>query len=381
MFEKFSIERLNMAALTPDQYQLWADMRAQNPSLYSPYFHPEYSQLVATLQDDAYIAIIRKSGDIVGFLPFQQRKKKSSARPIGAPMTDYHGIISSRPLRMSMEDILTHSEISAFQMPSQMNRPSHDDGDNQSIDQSACAVMNLSDFETIDDWRASRDSSYRRHLKSLRRRIKKTETEHGARSFIWQSMSQDHFDQLIEWKKQKFSDTGKYDVLGVDWTLKLLKDLWARGPNTPLRCDLHVMMINDQPAAMDLGLTDGTTFHSWIVGYDNQFHSLSPGMQLLEMLINQMPRLAYKNIDLGAGLDGYKKHYASWSHFAANALWLGRGMGSNTAKLYSKIEHIGRDHLKDLPGKFRRRYTQISACDPSLSGQTRAIWNAIKNGG
>lgn len=379
MSEKISIERLNMAALNADYYQLWTDMRAQNLSLYSPYFHPEYSQFVGSLQGDAYVSIIRKGGDIVGFLPFQQRKKKSSARPIGAPMTDYHGIISARPLPFSMEEILTGSDISAFQMASQMNRPVHND--NEAVDEATCAVMNLSDFETIEDWRASRDSSYRRHLKSLRRRIKKTETEHGPRRFIWQSTSEDHFDQLIEWKKQKFSDTGKYDVLGVDWTLQLLKNLWRRGPNAPLRCDLHVMMINNQPAAMDLGLTDGITFHSWIVGYDNQFHSLSPGMQLLEMLINQMPNLGYQNIDLGSGLDGYKKHYASWPHMATNALWLGRGIGSNTAKLYSKIEHMGRDRLKDLPGKFRRRYTQISACDPSLSGQTRAMWHAIKNGG
>jgi len=241
--------------------------------------------------------------------------------------------------------------------------------------------MSLTDFETADHWREHRDSSYRRHLKSLRRRIKKTEAEKGARDFIWQSQDPAHFDLLMTWKMQKFSDTGKYNVLSVDWTLNLLKQLWENGPAMGLRCELHVMTINGKPAAMDLGLTDGTTFHSWIVGYNNELHSLSPGMQLLEALISNMSKLGYNNIDLGAGLDGYKKHYATWPHQASSNLWLGAGLTAKRSKLYAAFEAKGEQALKDIPGKFRRRYNQIAACYPSLSGQAKAMWQAIKNGG
>ena len=373
----YHINRIQAAELTAEQRRLWEQICKENSALYSPYFHPDYTQLIADLQDDAFIAIVKDGEETVGFLPFQQRRKNGPARPIGAPMTDYHGLISSSMRNINIEDILKAAHIGRFNMPSQMNIRAAEDAPNAA----RCAVMRLSEFDTPQAWRDSRDSSYRRHLKSTRRRIKKTESEHGQRSFIWQSRELEHFDLLIKWKKQKFADTKKYDVLSVDWTLALLKTLWERGPDAPLRCDLHVMMVDNKPAAMDLGLSDGMTFHSWIVGYDNALHTLSPGMQLLEALIDQTPQVGYENIDLGAGLEGYKKHYASWPHTALSKLYTGTGVSAKNAKLYARLETLGQDKLKDIPGKLRRRYTQISACDPSLSGQARAMLQAIKNGG
>ena len=167
----------------------------------------------------------------------------------------------------------------------------------------------------------------------------------------------------------------------MDWTLNLLRDLWQNGASAPLRCDLQVMLVNDKPVAMDLGLTDGETFHSWIVGYDSAFHSYSPGMQLLEKLIDQTPELRYNIIDLGSGIDGYKKHYASWEQSSTATLWTGQGMGARKARAFFSVEKMGKSYLKDIPGKFRRRFSQIEACDPSLSGQAQAMWQAIKNGG
>ncbi len=373
-----NINCLKAADLTKAHCAAWEAMRRDNPALYSPYFHPHYTQRLGKLQDDAYVAIIQKNEDIIGFLPFQQRRRGGSARPIGAPMTDYHGIISAAPLKVDMTDILRRLSIGALHMPQQMNVPVAAPSGGAMV---ACAVMRLADYAGADAWRKSRDSSYRRHLKSLRRRIKKTDTEVGARAFIWQSQDPAHFDRLLKWKTQKFSDTGKYNVLGVDWTRRLLRQLWEAGPNAALRCDLHVMMVGGKPAAMDLGLTDGITFHSWMVGYDNALHNLSPGMQLLEALVTEAPKLGYENIDLGAGLEGYKKHYATWPHHAQSNIWLGRGITAQRSKFYAAIERKGQAALKDIPGKFRRRYSQIAACDPSRSGQLKAMLSAIKNGG
>lgn len=377
MMQSFHIKRLKASELDPRHWDEWTAMRAANAALYSPYFHPDYTRAVSRLSGDAYIAIIKQGGEAIGFLPFQQRQRSGQARPIGAPMTDYHGIVSAAPLNISTTDILSEADIGAIHMPHLMNPP-------QSQNEMAgaqCAVMSLKDFKTADEWRTGRDSSYNRHLKSLRRRTKKIEAEKGERAFIWQSQDLAHFDLLMDWKIRKFHDTGKYNVLGVNWTRQLLKTLWEFGPDAPLRCDLHVMMVDGRPAAMDLGLTDGTSFHSWIVGYDNDLHSYSPGMQLLEALISEAAALGYENIDLGAGLEGYKKHYASWPQHADAQLWLGRGMSAHRAKFYAALETKGQKTLKDIPGKFRRRYSQISACDSSLKGQTKAMWQAIKNSG
>lgn len=377
MIENLSIERLRSAQLSPGDWDLWDAMRTKNALLYSPYFHPAYTQLLGRLQSDVWIAVIKSDGQTIGFLPFQQRRQGGKARPVGTPMTDYHGIISNAPLAIDMSKLLSLAGISALQMPSQMNV----DVETKSESQTTCAVAKLSDYTSISEWREAHDGSYKRHLKSLRRRTKKIESEHGIRSFIWQSQDPVHFETLIRWKRDKFKTTGKYDVLSVDWTLNLLRELWSNGPKASLRCDLQVMMMNDKPVAMDLGLSDGVTFHSWIVGYDSNFHSYSPGMQLLESLIDQSEALGYEIIDLGSGIEGYKKHYATWEQSAAERLWTGRGLGAKKATIYSRVEKMGQSHLKDIPGKFRRRFSQIEACDSSLSGQAQAMWQAIKNGG
>ena len=377
MIKNLSIKRVKPPQLSPADWALWTTMRTENSQLYSPYFHPAYTQLIDRLQNDVWIAVIKSDNQTIGFLPFQQRRIGGKARPVGAPMTDYHGIISEAPLVVNMSNLLSLAKISALQMPSQMNLAPSTPLEDQAI----CAVAKFSDYPSISVWREAHDSSYNRHLKSLRRRTKKIESEHGVRSFIWQSQDSRHFEKLIEWKRDKFKTTGKYDVLSVDWTLSLLRELWKNGPDAPLRCDLHVMMINDEPVAMDLGLSDGVTFHSWIVGYDSAFQSFSPGMQLLENLVDQSETLGYDIIDLGSGIEGYKKHYATWEQSAAACLWTGQGLGAKKANIYSRVEKIGQSHLKDIPGKFRRRFAQIEACDASISGQARAMWQAIKNGG
>jgi len=92
MVEPLIIERLRIADLTAAHWTAWQAMHIANPALYSPYFHPDYSRLIGRLQDDAYAALIKRGDSVIGFLPFQQRRRGGAARPIGAPMTDYHGI-------------------------------------------------------------------------------------------------------------------------------------------------------------------------------------------------------------------------------------------------------------------------------------------------
>jgi len=101
-------------------------------------------------------------------------------------------------------------------------------------------------------------------------------------------------------------------------------------------------------------LTDGPTYHSWIVAYDNSFAALSPGMQLLEGIIDEAASLGYKKIDLGAGTDGYKKNYATDTMVVKSGFVAIQGMAGKLLSAYGKAEVLGQDRLSDLPGKMRR---------------------------
>jgi CelD/BcsL family acetyltransferase involved in cellulose biosynthesis len=141
---------------------------------------------------------------------------------------------------------------------------------------------------------------------------------------------------------------------------------------------MQALYFGERLAAIDLGLTGGDTFHSWIVAYDGELHSYAPGIQLLEGLIDASTELGYKRLDLGVGTDGYKRHYASETVKVGTGFIAAQGPAAALSNLYGTAVHFGQKALKDAPGKIRRRYTQIAACEDSVSGRAKAMLSAVK---
>lgn len=358
--------------LTAQDMRVWMDMRAQNPALYSPYFHVDYTVLMGELRADARIAIAYENGEPVCFLPYQG---SGFARPLGAPMSDYHGFIEGPDSDIDHVEFMKAASIGALHYSSMVGEPS-----DMSVFHREEYPLCLIDLTAgVEAWRSSRSKSYRRSLKSNRRRIRRTEEDHGPRRFEYNSRSKAAYDQLMSWKQERFAETGLYDVLSADWTSGLLKTLWEREEG--LRCEMHVLYFGDDMAAMDMGMTDGDTFHSWMVAYNPDFHALSPGTQLLEDMIDRAPELGYKLIDLGAGMDSYKSAYAAEGDVARSGFVPVAGAAGTLAKLYGAAEKFGEKSLKDIPGKLRRRYTQVADCEDTVSGRAKAMFSAVKSGG
>ena len=72
---------------------LWSAFRAADPAFHSPYFDLRYVLAAGEAAPEAQVAVIRRRGEIVGFLPFQRRGRL--IQPIAAPLTDYHGLLSA----------------------------------------------------------------------------------------------------------------------------------------------------------------------------------------------------------------------------------------------------------------------------------------------
>lgn len=345
----------------------WESFRAQNPKLYSPYFHPDYTRAVSRLRDDVKIAVLEEGDEILALLPYQG---DSFARPVGAPMTDYHGMIGGADYLYDLKDILNDTPVGAYHFSALIGDIA-DTGD----EAQAGAVMSLP--EGSQAWRNSRDSSFNKHQKSLRRRIRKVSEEVGTPHFVSQSGSEEAFNALIEWKVAQYEATGYYNVLGAGWTLDLLKSLWQKGAKSDLRVDMHCLYFGDELAAIDTGLTDGKTYHSWIVAYNPDFHTYSPGTQLLNQIIDASDDLGYNRIDLGVGLDRFKTHYTTETLNTLSGFVAVSGPAANLSKLYDAAEKLGQKHLSDAPGRLRRRYSQIAACETSLSGRAKAMLSAV----
>ncbi|MBL4852903.1 MAG: GNAT family N-acetyltransferase [Robiginitomaculum sp.] len=366
--------------LSACELSAWADFRVANPALYSPYFHSEYTQLLAQLCPDVHVLVVEQFGDPIAFLPFQAKISTSGkvgfARPVGAPMTDYHGFICAPNTQFDVRTALKQAGFGAFHYSALVGSQNMLASNGEQ--NTACTVMDLS--IGAEAWRASRDKSYRRHLKSHRRRVRKAE-ELGPRRLAFMSPDKDVFEQLINWKCEKFAETGRYNVLSAPWTRALLENLWQRGADAEFRADMHALYFGDQLAAIDLGLCDGVTFHSWMVAYNADFQTLAPGIQLLEAIIDAAGDLGYGRIDLGEGIGGYKRHYASEDVAVGSGFIAVSGPSATLSKLYGGLESFGETKLGKvgkLPGKVRRRYSQISACDATLTGRSRAMLQAVR---
>lgn len=349
-------------------------MQAANPALYSPYFNLDYTLEVAKLRGDVRIIVAYQCGEVAAFLPVQG---KQFARPVGAPMTDYHGMICHPDSNVDIKDMLGTADIGAYHFSGLIH--------SNAVPHTRSEKIAATDISIgAEAWRAARGKSYRNMIKGNNRRMRKAEAEIGPVRTEFDVRDEEAFLTALRWKKEKFAATGKYNVLGTEWTETLLRNLYARrAPD--LRCELHVLYIGDTMAAADLGLTDGKTFHSWIVGYDEQFHAYSPGSQLLEQLIDSSKTLGYDRLDLGSGIEGYKKHYAGIDISAQSGMIAASGPAATLSKVYDAAERFGESvplgGLGKLPGKFRRRYSQIAACDPTASGRALAMLSAIKNAG
>ena len=372
MTKKLDIIVKHPSKLSDAEKRAWSEFRAQNSALYSPYFHVDYTCLIGELREDARVAIGHNDNAPVCFLPFQGN---SFARPLGAPMSDYHGFIEAPESNIDHVEFLKAAGLGAWHYTSLIGEQK--DFEPFHKDEYPLCLIDLS--AGVEAWRNSRSSSYRRSLKSNRRRIRRTEEEFGTRRFEYKSRNEDAYEQLMAWKKERFAETGLYDVLSADWTSSLLKRLWER--ENGLKCDMHVLYFGDDMAAMDMGMTDGETFHSWMVAYNPKFHSLSPGTQLLEDMIDKAPDLGYRLIDLGAGMDSYKSAYAAEGLSARSGFVPVAGAAATLSKLYGAAETFGEKSLGDLPGKLRRRYTQIADCDNTVSGRAKAMLDAVRSGG
>ncbi|PTS90245.1 cellulose biosynthesis protein CelD, partial [Caulobacter sp. HMWF009] len=83
MSHDVTIETLRVSDLGAPERARWDSLRRANPALGSPYFDLRYIDVAGAVAPGARIAILRRDGQIVGFLPHQRRG--GLLQPLGAP--------------------------------------------------------------------------------------------------------------------------------------------------------------------------------------------------------------------------------------------------------------------------------------------------------
>ncbi len=360
--------------ISAKQIVQWNKWACPNGKLVSPYFRFEFAETVARARPDVRVAVIEEDGETVGFFP-HHTPHGGIVRPIGAPMSDYQGIIAADPDRIARKALVRAAGGSALVYDNW-----HGLTASPAAKTDAPAHSHIADLGTDGAaFLESRRALHKDHFKKAARRARAAERDFGPLRVALGDPDGIAFEALAEWKQNQYRDTGKLNVFGIDWVQRVLGDL-RRREGQEFSGLTAALWFGDRLAAVEFGLVAADIYHSWFPAYDPELSRYSPGLLLLHGLMDKAPGRGLQRIDLGSGGDHYKKYYAN----AAAPLAPGRVLAPGLAALGIRSWELAENALERVPGKvgalpgrLRRRWAQVSAFQPHLAPRLASFAGSI----
>jgi CelD/BcsL family acetyltransferase involved in cellulose biosynthesis len=281
--------------LTSEHIEKWGQIQQANPALASPFFRPEFTQAVASVRNDALVAVI---DDSRAFFPFQ-REMFGIGRPIGGPVTDYQGLIAPPDCTYDSADLVRACGLRVW------------DFDHVPADQTMFSQWrNVETASPVVDVRGAEPVGSTELRSQYARRRRKLEREVGPVEVEMQSGDLEMLRLCREWKSSQYLRTRKVDLFARPWARDLTDRIFScRDEN--FAGVLSVLRAGGKPIAAHFGLRSRDTWHYWFPSYDPAYSAYSPGILLLLSMISHAPEIGVATIDFGKGDMVYKQRLAN----------------------------------------------------------------------
>lgn len=302
-FSQISTSELDAGLLTQ-----WRHLQSVSPVYRSPYYHPQYSQMIAAARPDVRVLVIEDAGQVIGFLPYH-KTNRFRADVIGGGLTDYQGPICSFQYHLPVGEMLKAMGV-AYMGFNHMPQERHDF--------SACAwshsrslTLNLEGgfaayAQRLND---KRDASLLKKVETNERKLAK---KFGALSFTMDSRSATEFDALLAGKSAQFTRTlgAGHDIFSTPWIRDVVYGIFSQN-STDFGGVLSCLYAGDKMIAAHFGMRSGPIFHYWFPWYDTDYAEFSPGLILLASCAREAQAHQIELIDLGRGEQAYKQRFAT----------------------------------------------------------------------
>jgi len=324
------------------------------------------------VRDDARVAVIRRGGETLGFLPYH-RRPAAMARAIGSPLSDYHGLVTRADAGLDAAEVLRAADLTAYRYTGLID-PFGVFGRNET---KTAHVIDLGGADAEAYLEAVRAASPKK-IKNWRRLDSKLEREMGSIDLVAADRSREAFDQLIAWKREQLERTGVHDFLRPQWVQGLLLDLFQKrtGPFQGLMITLYA---GGELVAGHFGVRLDGVYHPWIASTNPAYGEWSPGQIFFMRAIAAMPGLGLHHYDLGPGHDHYKGAYA------LNQVQIGDGtatastMAGRMAHSLDGVMIRAGSKGQGPVGRLTRRMESISSVELTLGGRMRGLVDAFAN--
>jgi CelD/BcsL family acetyltransferase involved in cellulose biosynthesis len=369
------VEVVGARDIAPPIRTAWQNLRSQNPSLWSPYFDIKLFDILAANAPDPKLAIVYEHGNVAALLPFQG-KNGGLARPLGAPLSDQHSLIQAASSRIEIADVVGEIGMSGFVFTGLRTEILTALKSTMSL----CHVADLSDgVEAYIGWRKA---NWNEQVKKNERRKRQGEREWGLMRLEKACpQTSHHFETLMAWKQAKYVETNRHNVLAVPWIQAVLRSLY-NSPDPDFRGEISLLYFGEHLAALEFGLRAGKAMHSWFPTFDRAYAKVSPGILLMDAMIEDCGARGITKVDLGIGHDQYKRHASN----APMPVWSGtlpispvRRLGAKAfVSLNAWLEQSLPERQGTLLGRLERRNEMILASEPTLIGRLKGYVAALK---
>lgn len=325
--------------LTTDQLLAWKTVVAENSSLQSPFYQPEYTQAVGQVRDDVRVAVVEQDNQPVAFFPFQ-RGSTGLGLPVGGKLNDFQGLIGTLPGSLTTQALL--KECGLFSWAFDHLPETQLDLVPSGAGSSASPYIDFS-----NGWKAYQDDRAQAHssiIRETRRKERKLARDVGDIRFVFHSEDDYVFNTLLDWKSAQRKSTKTFDVLQMDWARRVLEILRPMQTEHFRGC-LSALYAGDHLVAAHFGLISNQVMHLWFPAYNVDFSAYSPGVCLMLNMLEQADTRGISRFDLGKGDERFKQRLSNGTTNVCHG-----AIASNAwAKYCNRVYGMARNQARQLP--------------------------------
>ncbi|MBW8735191.1 MAG: GNAT family N-acetyltransferase [Asticcacaulis sp.] len=291
-----TIDCLCPQELTPADEARWTAFVAGRDDLTGPYFDVRYVKAIAAAVPCAGIARVRDGDAVVAYFPYQLRARVM--QPLGAPLSDYHGLIAASGTVIDFDALLRATGARRLEFQGWIGPAPEVEG--------VTLRRRVADIrQGFDAWWQVQDHEHHKFFKNIGRCQRNVEKDFGGFAFTWDRVTPDVMDWVLSRKREQYRESGMHDVFGCGWTRRML-DALAIDDAEGYGLRAGVFRHDGKIVAAEIGLVGGGEVHLWFPSYDPAFYRYSVGILLAVAIIEAAAKQGLHRVDFGTGGEDYK---------------------------------------------------------------------------
>ncbi len=366
------IELVKPRDLTPEDEALWMSFVQGRPDLSGPYFDVRYVKAIGEGVPGAGIARFYDGARVVGYFPYQIRA--NILQPLGAPLSDYHGLIAREGQGVDFNDLIKVTGVRSLEFQGWIG---HICGSVRALPLQRRIADTRLGFE---HWYETQKAGHNKFFKNIGRCERNVEKDFGGFDFTWERVTPEVFQWVLALKREQYKKSGLHDIFGCGWTQNLLHNL-AAYDDEGFGLRAAVFRHEGRLVAAEISLIAGDSVHLWFPAYDPAYYRYSVGILLTVALMRHLAPLGVKAFDFGTGGEDYK------SPLTIEAGEVLEGSLTYAPRIMGRLIDIGaqmapasRSKIDAVRLSFARRITIIRATETGVIGWARALLSMGQRG-